>query len=172
MPELMYIVYAPDSIVVYICVCVCVGFSCVLFSVWQTDMFRGLLWLFNSLHKEWGRAGGKGVMQFSIFVQFPALETVWGHSEARCYVGVFAFSPHKTPSPPGSRLFCRSPCDLCERADIAAARWGITPFFFAILPGDYLTSVWVSSLQLPNTYQTAHYSVDVDERDVTNLFFF
>lgn len=33
-------------------------------------------------------------MQFSIFVQFPALVTVWGHSEARCYVGVFAISPH------------------------------------------------------------------------------
>lgn len=87
MLKLMYRVYVQDSVVSVGC--------CELFLVkgWQTDMFRGLLWLFNSLHKEWGRAGGKGVMQFSKFVQFPALETVWEHSWACCYAAVFAISP-------------------------------------------------------------------------------
>ncbi len=33
-------------------------------------------------------------MQFSIFVQYPALETVWEHSWTRCFAGVFAISPH------------------------------------------------------------------------------
>lgn len=43
---------------------------------WQTDMFRGLLWLFNFLHKECEGEleEEKGVMQFSIFAQFPPLE--------------------------------------------------------------------------------------------------
>lgn len=42
---------------------------------------------------------GKGVMQFSIFVQFPALETVRGHSRARCSVAVFAISAHRNAEP-------------------------------------------------------------------------
>lgn len=40
---------------VYDGVCVCVRVCrCCVFSLWgwHTDMFRGLLWLFNSLHKE------------------------------------------------------------------------------------------------------------------------
>lgn len=107
-------------------------------------MFRGLLWLFNSLHKEWGRAGGKGVMQFSIFVQFPAPETMWGHSQARCYEGVFAISPPINAKSAGVSVILQ-----VSVWPLWASRYCCSPLrdnsIFAILPGDYLTSVWVLS---------------------------
>lgn len=94
-------------------------------------MFRGLLWLFNFLHKEWGRAGGKrGSCNSAYSLNFQHLELLGdtlGFVVMRLS-SLFAV-PH-TRSPLGSQSFRRSPCDLCERADIAAARWGITPFFF------------------------------------------
>lgn len=42
-------------------------------------------------------------MQFSIFVQFPALAPVWGHSWGCCYMGVFAISPPINDKSTGSQ---------------------------------------------------------------------
>lgn len=43
--------------------------------------------------KSEGEQEGKGVTQFSIFAQFPTLETARGHSWLCCYAVVFVISP-------------------------------------------------------------------------------
>lgn len=92
----------------------------------QTDTFRGLLWLFNFLHKEWRRAGERG----SCNSAFSVISKTWNRERTLrgFMLGGLSLLSMWIRSRLESQSFLRSPCDLCEGADIAAARWGITPF--------------------------------------------
>lgn len=127
-------------------------------------MFRGLLWLFNFLHKEWRESSReKGVMQFSIFAQFLLLKR---HGDTLGFVVMrlsLLWVPTVNDKP--VRMWVNLQVSVWPLwTHIAAARWGITPFF-AILRGISLQA-FRSRPQPPNSHETTHHMADVVEHGV------